>query len=175
MPEFRYRRFFSQDAVQETLYIAISQSGETADTLDTVRFLKSQGAHVCALTNVVSSSLVRECAGFFLTYAGPEVAVASTKAFTGQIAGLYWLAYMIAQERGILTQEQVKQAEDNLLYAGYILEEVMESAKNKIVAEIAPWYAQYDRTIFLGRQITYPFALEAALKLKEIAYIFSQT
>ena len=169
--EFRYRTFFPQ---KDALYIAVSQSGETADTLDAIRFLKDHGCVTFALTNVASSTLVRECDGFLLTHAGPEVAVASTKAFTGQIASFYWLANRMALERNLITQELFKKAEDDLLYAGYLLEEIMELAKNHIVAQVAPWYAQFDRTIFLGRHISYPFALEAALKLKEIAYIFSQ-
>ena len=169
--EFRYRTFFPQ---KDTLYIAISQSGETADTLEAVRFLKEHGQRTLALTNVASSSLVREADGFLLTQAGPEIAVASTKAFTAQLVALYWLSHKIALERGVITQDQCTLAEEDLLMAGEILENMIESSKHYVIDDLAPYYAQFDRSIFLGRHISYPLAMEAALKLKEIAYVFSQ-
>jgi glucosamine--fructose-6-phosphate aminotransferase (isomerizing) len=169
--EFRYRTFFPES---DTLYIAISQSGETADTLEAVRMLRQQGQHTLALTNVASSTLVRECEGFFLTQAGPEMAVASTKAFTTQIAALYWLSNRMGYERGIINEEGLAHAQDMLLVAGELLENGIDIYKHQIFEKLAPFYAQFDTFIFLGRHISYPFALEAALKLKEIAYIFSQ-
>ncbi len=169
--EFRYRTFFPES---DTLYIAISQSGETADTLEAVRMLRQHGQLTLALTNVASSTLVRECEGFLLTQAGPEMAVASTKAFTTQIAALYWLSQRIAFERGTITQEAFEHAQDALLVAGEFLENGIDSYKHQIFEKLAPFYANFDTFIFLGRHISYPFALEAALKLKEIAYVFSQ-
>ena len=171
--EFRYRKFFPSSA-SDTLYIAISQSGETADTLEAVRFLRSHNQHILALTNVASSTLARESDGLLLTYAGPEMAVASTKAFTTQVASLYWLAQRIALERGTSTQEQFKQAQEALLLAGELLENNLAEHKAMIFETLAPLYAKRSTFIFLGRHMSYPFALEAALKLKEIAYIFSQ-
>jgi glucosamine--fructose-6-phosphate aminotransferase (isomerizing) len=169
--EFRYRTFFPQDNV---LYIAVSQSGETADTLEAIRFLKEHNQRTLALTNVASSSLVRECDGFLLTQAGPEIAVASTKAFTAQLTALYWFANRIAYERSIITQAQLLIAEEDLLVAAVVLENMIDQFKHEIVHTLAPYYAKFDRSIFLGRHITYPLAMEAALKLKEIGYIFSQ-
>ncbi len=169
--EFRYRTFFPQENV---LYIAISQSGETADTLEAVRFLKEHNQYTLALTNVASSTLVRECDGFLLTQAGPEIAVASTKAFTAQLTALYWLANRIALERNVITYDRYALAEEDLLLSGVLLENMIEDYKHHIIDELAPYYAHFDRSIFLGRHITYPLAMEAALKLKEIAYIFSQ-
>ena len=97
--EMRYMSFFPE---KNSLAIAISQSGETADTLEAVRFLNAAGVHTVALVNVLSSTMVRETKGYLPTYAGPEVAVASTKAFSAQVAALYWLAHRIALEKGII-------------------------------------------------------------------------
>lgn len=169
--EFRYRTFFP-DA--DTLYLAISQSGETADTLEAVRFLQAQGCTAVTLTNVASSTMVREAGAYFLTHAGPEMAVASTKAFATQVAALYWLAQRVAFEQGTITQEQYEYGCSELLVAGELLENCLDLYKQRIFEKIAPVYAKFEAFIFLGRHITYPFALEAALKLKEIAYIFSQ-
>lgn len=169
--EFRYQSFFSEEQV---IYIVISQSGETADTLEAVRFLKEHDQTVVALTNVLSSSIVRESDGFLLTHAGPEVAVASTKAFSTQVAALYWLVNRIAVERGVITQKAFEQAQDNLFVAAEYLENSLENFKHTIVETLAPEYAPYEKFIFLGRHISFPFAQEAALKLKEIAYVFAQ-
>lgn len=170
--EFRYMPFFSDP---KSLYIAISQSGETADTLEALRLINSLNLSTVALTNVASSTMVREAGGFLLTHAGQEIAVASTKAFTTQLAALYWLANRIALEKGIITSAKLEQAEEELLVAAEILENSIENYKQAIVSQLAPYYAQFKRAIFLGRHISYPFALEAALKLKEISYIFAQS
>ncbi len=169
--EFRYRTFFPEP---DTLYIAVSQSGETADTLEAVRMLNQQGQLTLALTNVASSTLVRECEGFLLTQAGPEMAVASTKAFTTQVAALYWLSQRIAYERGKITREAFEHAYDGLLIAGEYLENAIDLYKYQIFEKLSFFYANFKNFIFLGRHISYPLALEAALKLKEIAYVFSQ-
>lgn len=168
--EFRYMPFFPQ---RKSLYVAISQSGETADTLEGVRLVNAAELPTIALTNVASSSMVRESGGFLLTQAGREVAVASTKAFSTQLAAFYWLAHRIAVEKKMITAAQLEQAEEDLLVAAEILENTIENYKIDIVRTYAKQYARYQKAIFLGRDISYPFAMEAALKLKEIAYIFS--
>ena len=127
-----------------------------------------------ALTNVPSSTLVREADGFLLTQAGQEIAVASTKAFSTQIAALYWLAHRVALEKGIISAHQMQQAEEDLLVVAEVLENSIENYKRDITERLANFYAQFKKAIFLGRHISYPFALEAALKLKEISYIFAQ-
>ncbi len=118
--------------------------------------------------------MVREADGFLLTQAGQEVAVASTKAFSTQVAALYWLAHRIALEKKLITEAQMDQAEEDLLVVAEVLENSIENYKIDIVQTIAPRYAKYKKVIFLGRNISYPFAMEAALKLKEISYIFAQ-
>lgn len=169
--EFRYMPFFGQC---ETAYIAISQSGETADTLEALRLINSYNVPTIALSNVNASSLVREAKGYMLTKAGAEIAVASTKAFSTQISSLYWLANRIALEKGLIDQIAMDRAIEDLLYAAEILENVIDHYKDAIITHLAPLYAQFNRYIFLGRHISYPFAMEAALKLKELSYIFSQ-
>jgi glucosamine--fructose-6-phosphate aminotransferase (isomerizing) len=116
--------------------------------------------------------MVREADGFLLTQAGQEIAVASTKAFTAQVTALYWLAHWIAHVRGLITAQAITRAEEELLVAGEILENSIERYKFDIISRLAPQYVQYKQFVFLGRHISFPFALEAALKLKEIAYIF---
>jgi glucosamine--fructose-6-phosphate aminotransferase (isomerizing) len=169
--EFRYMPFFSD---KNSLYIAISQSGETADTLEAMRLISSVELPTIALTNVASSSMVREADGFLLTQAGREIAVASTKAFSTQLAALYWFAHRIAVERGTITHAQMQHAIEDILVAAEVLENTIELYKFDILNHHAKKYAQYDKAIFLGRNTSYPFAMEAALKLKELAYIFSQ-
>ena len=168
--EFRHMPLFAQ---KNSIYIALSQSGETADTLEGVRLIKSIEQPVVALTNVSSSTLVRESDGFILTQAGREIAVASTKSFSTQLAALYWLANRIALEKKLITFAQMEQAEENLLVVAEVLENSIENYKMDIMRTYAKQYAQYKNMIFLGRHVSYPFALEAALKLKEIAYIFA--
>lgn len=169
--EFRYMPFFSE---QKSTYIAISQSGETADTLEALRLVKDMGMPTIALSNVASSTLVREADGFLLTQAGQELAVASTKAFSTQVAALYWLANRLALEKGLITQSAMETAEQDLLVVAQVLEDTIETYKLEIIETLAKRYAYKTRAIFLGRHISYPFAMEAALKLKEISYIFSQ-
>lgn len=168
--EFRYMEYFPSI---NSLFIAISQSGETADTLELIRYFNSYGAHTVALTNVETSSMVRETKGSILTQAGPEIAVASTKAFATQLASLYWLAHRFALVRGWINADQMAQAERDLLHAADVLEQSIEMHKVDIIAS-AKTYAQSQRVMYLGRHVTYPFAMEAALKLKEISYIFAQ-
>jgi glucosamine--fructose-6-phosphate aminotransferase (isomerizing) len=169
--EFRYMNYFKKN---KSICLAISQSGETADTIEGLRLVTQQQVPTIAVTNVSSSSMVREADGFMLTQAGREVAVASTKAFSTQIASLYWFAHAIALEKGIITSKQMQTACDDMRIAAEILENTIENYRYEIVHSLADYYAQFKKTIFLGRHISYPLALEAALKLKEITYIFSE-
>jgi glutamine---fructose-6-phosphate transaminase (isomerizing) len=169
--EFRYTTFFPE---QRSLYVAISQSGETADTLEALRFINDMALPSMVITNVSSSSMVREAGGFLLTQAGHEIAVASTKAFSTQLTVLYWLAHRIAVEKGIITKYELERAEEELFVAAEIMENSIENYKLDIIKSLGTHYSQYKKAIFLGRHIGYPLALEAALKLKEISYIFTQ-
>lgn len=169
--EFRYMSFFPD---KDSVYVFISQSGETADTLECLRLVNSMHLPTVALTNVPSSTLVREADGFLFTQAGQEIAVASTKAFSTQVAALYWLAHRFALEKGIINELQMQLAEEDLMVAAEILENSIENYRHDIIENLAPFYAQFKKAIFLGRHISYPFALEATLKLKEISYIFAQ-
>jgi len=169
--EFRYMHFFPS---KKSVYIAVSQSGETADTLEAIRFLNAAQVPTVVITNVASSSMVREAGGFLLTQAGQEVAVASTKAFSTQLTALFWLAQRLALEKGLISSRQMAMAEEDLLVTAEVLENSIENYKFAIVRKLAKKYARYKKSIFLGRNISYPFAMEAALKLKEISYVFSQ-
>lgn len=169
--EFRYMPFFPN---KKDLFIAISQSGETADTLEALRMVTAHDISVLALTNVPSSTISREAVGFLSLKAGPEIAVASTKAFTTQVSALYWLAHCFAVERGVLPRESLDQAQKNIFQAADVLQQAIEEYRVDIITKHAKKYAQAKRCIYLGRHVSYPFALEAALKLKEISYIFAQ-
>lgn len=170
--EFRYNHFFSEP---KSLYIMISQSGETADTLEALRLIESMNMKTIALTNVASSTMVREAGGFLLTQAGHEIAVASTKAFSTQVAALYWFAHFIAYHKSIINHQQLVSAQEDLLVTAELLENSIENYKTRVAQTDASRYANYKKAIFLGRHVSYPLAQEAALKLKEISYIFAQT
>jgi glucosamine--fructose-6-phosphate aminotransferase (isomerizing) len=171
--EFRHAVFFAQ---KDAIYIFISQSGETADTLEALRLINAHdGLCAIALTNVMSSTIVREAQGFLATDAGPEIAVASTKAFSTQLTALYLLAHYIGFEKNIVTAQELVQAENDLLSIASILQESLEQHKQSIDRIYAQRYACYDKALFLGRHISYPLAMEAALKLKEIAYVFAES
>ena len=167
--EYRYRRPLSGPT---TLAVAITQSGETADTLAALREAKQQGARSLAICNVVGSMATRESDGTIYTHAGPEIGVASTKAFTSQLVALYLLALNMAQARGTLTIEQRKQHIADLLQLPQHIEQVLKCAPQ--IEDIASRF--YNRTdfLYLGRGINYPIALEGALKLKEISYIHAE-
>lgn len=169
--EFRYMPFFPED---NTLYIAVSQSGETADTLEAIRLLSHYNIPVITISNVASSTMVRETQGALITQAGPEIAVASTKAFSTQITALYWLANLIGLQKNLISDQDFTQAIRNIMEVSEVLESNIEKYKLDIMQTLAKKYAQSKRFMFLGRLIGYPFAMEAALKLKEISYIFAQ-
>jgi len=168
--EFRHQVFFP---VKNTLYIFISQSGETADVLEALRLINEYDLLTVALTNVATSTVVREAQGFVQTQAGPEVAVASTKAFSTQLAALYWLAHRIAFEKKLIDAAALVQAEEDLLRAAEQMEKNLEKYRDIIDTTYAPQYATYDNAMFLGRHISYPLAMESALKIKEVAYVFA--
>ena len=159
---------------EDSFYIALSQSGETADTLEAVRMIKSFNLNTLAITNVFSSSLARECSNYLLTRAGPEISVAATKSFSTQVSLLYYLANFMALHKGLLNETNFQKSINNLYKTANLLEKSLEvNVKN--IKEIAYIYYNYDKFIILGRHITYPFAMEAALKLKEISYIFTDS
>lgn len=168
--EFRHQVFFPG---QDTLYIFISQSGETADVLEALRLINEYDLLTVALTNVPTSTVVREAKGYFQTHAGPEIAVASTKAFSTQLAALYWLAHRIALEKQLIDVAALSQAEQDLLHAAELMEKNLEKYRDSIDTTYAPAYAQYDVAMFLGRYMSYPLAMESALKIKEVAYVFA--
>jgi len=169
--EFRYESFFP---AKNHLYLLITQSGETADTLESLRLINNIHLPTVALTNVASSSAVRESDGFLLTHAGYEIAVASTKAFATQLAGLYWMAHRIALQKKCISAAYMETALNDLWKAAEVLENSILLYKDLIINRIAPLVSSYSHCLFLGRNISYPFALEGALKLKEISYIFAQ-
>jgi glucosamine--fructose-6-phosphate aminotransferase (isomerizing) len=167
--EFRYR-----DPVldRSTLVVAISQSGETADTLEAVRHAKEQKAKVLAICNTNGSQIPRECDAVLYTRAGPEIGVASTKTFLAQIAANYLVGLALAQARGTKYPDEVEREYREL--------EAMPDLVARVIAEIAPVaalaqrFAQASTILFLGRHVGYPVALEGALKLKELAYMHAE-
>ncbi len=164
--EFRYR-----DAIvdKHTLIVAVSQSGETADTLAAVREAKRKGALVIAVCNVIGSSLAREADGVLYTHAGPEIGVASTKAYTAQLMMLYLFALKLAKSRRAITPVRFKQLTADLGKVPKLLREILK--KKSSIAKIAEANSHFGCFLFLGRNINFPSALEGALKLKEISYI----
>ena len=167
--EYRYR---DPIVTPRTLAIVITQSGETADTLAALREAKREGAASIAICNVVGSMATRETDGTVYTHAGPEIGVASTKAFTSQLVALYLLALRLAQARGALTAEQSRPHVDALLQLPLLLEQTLKVAPE--LEEIAARYHTRTDFLYLGRGINYPIALEGALKLKEISYIHAE-
>ena len=167
--EFRY-----SDPVigRSTLVIAISQSGETADTLEALRHARSQKAWVLAVTNTVGSTVSRESDAAFYTRGGPEVAVASTKAVIAQLAAMYVVGLYLAQVRGTRDADEVRAHLRDLQQVPDLIEEVL--TRMGPVRELAAELATVDRFLFLGRHVGYPVALEGALKLKELAYISAE-
>jgi glutamine---fructose-6-phosphate transaminase (isomerizing) len=167
--EWRYRNPIVDP---ETITLVISQSGETADTIAAQREAKAKGSKTLAICNVVGSMITREAAGTIYTHAGPEIGVASTKAFTGQLTALYVFAMYLAQVRGVMTAEQARAAMLELTRIPGKLEIVL--AQDAACDELAKRYQKVRDFLFLGRGIHYPIALEGALKLKEISYIHAE-
>ena len=167
--EYRYR---DPIVAKNTLAVVVTQSGETADTLAALQEAKNKGASSVAICNVVGSMATREADGSIYTHAGPEIGVASTKTFTSQLVALNLLALYLAQIRGTLSSDAIRQHLEALLQLPQLLEQAVQaSQKMESVAE-----RFYKRTgfLFLGRGINYPIALEGALKLKEISYVHAE-
>src|SRR5579871_5185019 len=154
------------------LTIVITQSGETADTTAAQREAKAKGSRTIAISNVVDSTIAREADGVLYTHAGPEVSIASTKAFTAQMAVLYLFALYLGQVRGKLNQEQVRGHIRELLELPAETETVLRSAKE--CEKLAERYCQFADFLFLGRAIHYPVAMDGALKLKEVSYVHAE-
>jgi len=167
--EYRYR---GPIVPPRTLAIVITQSGETADTLAALREATRQGASSIAICNVVGSMATRETGGTIYTHAGPEIGVASTKAFTSQLVALYLLALRLGQLRGALSPDASKPHIDALLQLPLLLEQTLKLAPE--IEEIAGRFHARTDFLYLGRGINYPIALEGALKLKEISYIHAE-
>ena len=167
--EFRYRE---APMPKHGAAIVISQSGETADTLAALRYCKSQGQETVALVNVPGSTIAREADAAIFTYAGPEIGVASTKAFTCQLTVLAALAVAAAKARGAITREQERELIGALIEAPRHMAEILKEEKH--IADVAREVAHAQDVLYLGRGVNFPIALEGALKLKEISYIHAE-
>ncbi len=167
--EYRYR---NPIVTKKTLTIAITQSGETADTLAALREAKREGAPSIAICNVVGSMATRETDGTVYTHAGPEIGVASTKAFTTQLVALYLLALRLGQGRSAISLAASKPHVDALLQLPLLLEQTLKVAPQ--IEEVAARFHNRSDFLYLARGINYPIALEGALKLKEISYIHAE-
>lgn len=168
--EFRYRNPIIDD---KTLVISISQSGETMDTLMAVQHARAAGARVLSVCNTQGATIPRESEAVVYTHAGPEVAVASTKAFVAQITALYLIGLHLAKVRGTQTDEQIH---ENVLELQAIPEKIAEvlNVSQAEIGQLAHWMTDTQSVLFLGRNVGYPIALEGALKLKELAYIHAE-
>jgi len=169
--EYRYR-----DPIVDakTLTVCISQSGETADTLAAQRESKLKGSPTLAICNVMGSMVTREAAGTILTHAGPEIGVASTKAFTAQLTALLLLAIHLGELRGKLSAEAAKQLLQEFTKIPHKIESVLQADATGFYENLARLFFRYTDFLYLGRGIHYPIALEGALKLKEISYIHAE-
>ena len=167
--EFRYR-----DPVIDkyTLLIAISQSGETADTLAALKEAKERGAHTAAICNVIGSSIARAAGDVVYTHAGPEIGVASTKAFTTQMVALYLLAIYLGRKLERLTKPDAQKLIETLLQVPSDVDKAI--TLNWHVRDVARRYMNATSSLYLGRGLLHPIALEGALKLKEISYIHAE-
>ena len=167
--EFRYR-----DPIvdKETLVIAISQSGETMDTLMALRHAKEAGAKVLAICNTNSSTIPRESDAVIYTHAGPEIAVASTKAFLTQVVATYLIGLYLGQAVGTLTERQIEALYNEMLELPAKIEQILETVEP--LRELTRSFADSSSVLFLGRHVGYPVALEGALKLKELAYMHAE-
>jgi len=167
--EWRYR---DPIVPSETITLVISQSGETADTIAAQREAKAKGSKTLAICNVVGSMITREAAGTIYTHAGPEIGVASTKAFTAQLTALYLFALYLGQVRGEVSADEAKDAVQELTRLPGKLEHLLTHEED--CEDLAKQYVRSQDFLFLGRGIHYPIALEGALKLKEISYIHAE-
>jgi glutamine---fructose-6-phosphate transaminase (isomerizing) len=164
--EFRYRSFHMPAG---SVALVVSQSGETADTLACLREIKRRGVKTLGIINAVGSTIAREVDGGIYVHAGPEISVASTKAFTSQVAAMTMFGVQVAQAKGVSMQRTAKYVEELALLPGEI--EHLIKVHQEQIADTAKKYASYEHALFLGRDTLFPVALEGALKLKEISYI----
>ena len=167
--EFRYRGPIIDD---HTLVIVISQSGETADTLAALREAKSRGARVVAVTNVVGSTVSREAHDVIFTWAGPEIAVASTKAYITQLEGMVMLGLYLAQVKGTLPKEKINEIITALKLIPAQAQEVLD--QEDLIKDLAQSFIKVEDAFFIGRALDWAVAMEGALKLKEISYIHAE-
>lgn len=167
--EFRYR---DPMVDERTIVIIISQSGETADTLAALRESKKRGARIIAITNVVGSSVSRETEDVLYTWAGPEIAVASTKAYSTQLVSLYMLALKMALEKGTVDREEAVEIMRELKQLPEKAQRIIGGEQK--IKELADQYSKWDDVFFIGRGLDYAVALEGSLKLKEISYIHAE-
>lgn len=167
--EFRYRNPIIN---KNNLLVIVSQSGETADTLAALRLAKSKGSKVLAITNVVGSTASREADFVFYTHAGPEIAVASTKAYTTQLIAMYTLALFLAENKGTLTSDEIENYKSELLQIPEKIEQVLTCEQT--IAKMSTDLTKESDMFFLGRGLDYAVAMEGSLKLKEISYIHSE-
>jgi len=167
--EYRYRHIKCDPS---TLAIFVSQSGETADTLAAQRKARADGAHCLAITNVRGSTLAREVHSVMLLKAGPEIGVAATKTFTGQMAALFLVALQLGRLRGTLAPDEEERLINELINIPYKVELLLE--REQEIKDLALKYADKSNFLFIGRGISFPIALEGALKLKEISYIHAE-
>jgi glucosamine--fructose-6-phosphate aminotransferase (isomerizing) len=167
--EFRYR-----DAIvgSDTLIVAISQSGETADTIGAVKAARAKDCPVLAITNVIGSALAREASGVIQMHAGPEIGVASTKAFSTMIVAGYLLGLWLGRKRGALTPEETRKRLHELVEIPRLVEATLRLDGE--IAELARQLSGARDMLYLGRGLQFPIALEGALKLKEISYIHAE-
>jgi glucosamine--fructose-6-phosphate aminotransferase (isomerizing) len=167
--EFRYR---NPIITPGDIMFVISQSGETADTIAALKEARKRGAEVYGIVNVVGSSIARETDAGIYTHAGPEIGVASTKAFTSQLTGLALISLLIAQQKNFLLKEEIKKVTDELMRIPDKVRQIL--AQSEKILEIAKVFKSSQHMLYLGRGINFPVALEGALKLKEISYIHAE-
>jgi glucosamine--fructose-6-phosphate aminotransferase (isomerizing) len=167
--EFRYRDPLVD---RNTLITIVTQSGETADTLAALREAKARGARSIAVCNVMGSTATRESEGTILTHCGPEIGVASTKAFTAQLTALYLMALRIGAARGVLDRDAVRDRLTDIVHLPSLVERTLEL--DEAIQALARTYKDAKDFLYLGRGVNYPIALEGALKLKEISYIHAE-
>ena len=167
--EFRYR-----DPIvdEHTLMIIISQSGETADTIAAIREAQSKGAYVLSIVNVVGSTIARISDDVIYTWAGPEIAVATTKGYTTQVSVLYLLALYLGEKRGCLSREEAAKFTDDLMILPQMVQRAIDL--NPQIAQLAERYKNNPSLFFIGRNVDYAVCMEGSLKLKEISYLHSE-
>ena len=168
--EFRYRDPIVDD---KTLMIIISQSGETADTLAALREGKKRGARILSVVNVVGSSIANESDDVLYTWAGPEIAVATTKAYSTQLSMMYLIALYMADKLGKMGKEEIRSTLAALMQVPELVQETIDRSRD-VVKELAVTYKDLEHAYYLGRNVDYAVALEASLKLKEVSYIHSE-